>query len=254
MAEDVESFLTTHSLKNSTLIGHSMGAKTAMTVALRQRVPISALIPVDNAPVDAALKSDFAKYVQAMRRIEDARVTKQSDADAMLAEIEPNLAIRQFLLTNLVRDKVEGGTQKFRVPVRILAAALDNMADFPFKDPDQARWEGPTLFVRGTKSHYVADETLPIIGRFFPRFKITDVDSGHWVISEKPEEFRQGLTLPFIVQSLFDQSLTCLYSCRGLPKRSITPCVPDDFARSGGTCTWERTVFSILMVVCIPHY
>lgn len=167
-----------------------MGAKAAMCVALRKRVPISALIPVDNAPVDAALKSDFAQYVQGMLRIENANVTKQSEADKILAEYEPSLPIRQFLLTNLFRDR--DGVQRWRVPVKTLAASLDHMADFPFKDPEEARWEGPTLFVRGTKSHYVADETLPIIGRFFPRFELADVESGHWVISEKPEEFRKG--------------------------------------------------------------
>lgn len=167
------------------------GAKTAMVVALRAKTKIANLISVDNAPVDAALKSDFAKYVQGMRKIEDSRVTKQSEADAILAEYEPSLPIRQFLLTNLARDK-EDGIQKFRIPVKYLANALDNMADFPFKDPDEARWNGPTLFVRGTKSHYVADETLPIVGRFFPRFEIKDIDCGHWIISERPEEFRQG--------------------------------------------------------------
>lgn len=169
-----------------------MGAKAAMTVALRNRIPISALIPVDNAPVDAALKSDFAKYVQGMRKIEEANVQKQSEADEILAEYEPALPIRQFLLTNLLRGK--DGIQRFRVPVKILASSLDKMADFPFKDPDEARWNGPTLFVRGTKSHYVSDETLPIVGRFFPNFKVEDVDSGHWVISEKPEDFRKGVS------------------------------------------------------------
>ena len=66
------------------------------------------------------------------------------------------------------------------------------MGDFPFKDPDEARYKGPTLMLRGTKSHYVADDVLPVIGRFFPRFKLANIDSGHWVISEKPEDFRKG--------------------------------------------------------------
>jgi pimeloyl-ACP methyl ester carboxylesterase len=81
---------------------------------------------------------------------------------------------------------------KFRIPVRILAQALDNMADFPFTNPDETRFNKPSLFIRGTKSHYVSDETIPTIGRFFPRFQMADVDCGHWVISEKPEDFRQG--------------------------------------------------------------
>lgn len=191
LAEDVEGFITNLRLKDSCLIGHSMGAKTAMTVALRQRIPISSLISVDNAPVDAALKSDFGKYVKGMRKIEDTGVKSLREADAILKDYEEVLPIRQFLLTNLVRK--EDGTQKFRVPLNYLANALDNLGDFPFKDPDEARYEGPTLFVRGTKSHYVADEMLPIIGRFFPSFVCKDVEAGHWVISENPEEFRKGM-------------------------------------------------------------
>lgn len=81
---------------------------------------------------------------------------------------------------------------QFRIPIETLAAALDHMGDFPFKDPDEARYDGPALFIRGTKSHYVADDVLPLIGRFFPRFELRDIESGHWVISEKPEPFRQG--------------------------------------------------------------
>nr|POF06880.1 abhydrolase domain-containing protein c22h12.03 [Quercus suber] len=190
LAEDVELFLKTLELDDSTLIGHSMGAKTAMNVALRQNVRIANLIPVDNAPVDAALKSDFGKYMQGMRKIEASGCTKQSEADAILQDYEQALPIRQFLLSNLMTD--EEGKKKFRIPIKYLAPALDNMADFPFKDPDEVRFNGPTLIVRGTKSRYVADEMLPIIGRFFPRFEVVDVESGHWVISEKPEDFRQG--------------------------------------------------------------
>lgn len=66
------------------------------------------------------------------------------------------------------------------------------MGDFPFKNPDEARFEKPALFVRGTKSKYVPDEVIPVIGRFFPRFQLADIDAGHWVISEKPEEFLKG--------------------------------------------------------------
>ncbi|KAJ0381722.1 Abhydrolase domain-containing protein imo32 [Colletotrichum chrysophilum] len=65
------------------------------------------------------------------------------------------------------------------------------MGDFPYKDPSKVRFEKPALFVRGTKSKYVPDDVLPIIGQFFPKFRLADIDAGHWVISEKPEDFRQ---------------------------------------------------------------
>jgi len=92
LAEDVSFFIDEHKLENSTIIGHSMGAKTAMCVALQWPDKVANLIPVDNAPVDAELKSDFASFVQGMREVERAQVTKQSQADAIL---QPYAKVRQ---------------------------------------------------------------------------------------------------------------------------------------------------------------
>lgn len=107
-----------------------------------------------------------------------------------------SLSIRQFLLGNLHR-KPGQNTQTFNVPVDTLGVALGHLGDFPFKDPTQVRFEKPALFVRGTKSKYVPDEVLPVVGQFFPRFHLVDIDAGHWVISEQPEEFRRG-KLPLV--------------------------------------------------------
>ena len=99
--------------------------------------------------------------------------------------------MRQFLLTNLVRSPENKDVLVWRVPVETLSRSLGAMMDFPHTNPDSIRYEGPTLFVRGTRSVYVPDETLPTIGRFFPRFELRDVEAGHWVISENPEKFRE---------------------------------------------------------------
>jgi pimeloyl-ACP methyl ester carboxylesterase len=128
-----------------------------------------------------------------MKQIEEEGVTRQADADKILQDYENSLTIRQFLLGNLYRPPSEK-TQKFKIPLKILASALDNLGDFPYKDPDEVRFEKAALFVRGTQSKYVPDEALPIIGKFFPRFELADINSGHWVISEKPEDFRRGIS------------------------------------------------------------
>ena len=101
------------------------------------------------------------------------------------------LPIRQFLLTNLVRPKT-GNHMQFRIPIEILSTSLNLLGDFPYKNPEEARYDSATLFIRGTKSQYVPDDVLPTIGRFFPQFEVKDVDCGHWVISERPDAFRQG--------------------------------------------------------------
>lgn len=195
MAADVESFLTTHAHElpdPPILIGHSMGAKVAMTLALRRPHSYTGIVPLDNAPVDAALRSDFATYIRGMLEIEHAHppITKLSDADAVLARHASKLEIRQFLLTNFVKDPNDPERKKmrWRIPLATLARQMDQMGDFPFTDPEQARFEGPCLVVRGSESRYVADETLPIFGKFFPRFEVVDVKAGHWVVSEAFEE------------------------------------------------------------------
>ncbi|KAF3760226.1 alpha/beta-hydrolase [Cryphonectria parasitica EP155] len=190
MAEDVSAFIEEHKLDQPTLIGHSMGAKAAMTLALRSPRMVKDIVAVDNAPVDAILSTDFAKYVRGLKKIEDAGVTSQRQADEILAEFEESLPIRQFLLSNLYTSH---GTKKFRVPLDILGKALAHMGDFPYKDPGKVRFERPALFVRGTKSKYVPDEVLPVVGEFFPLFEVVDVEAGHWLISENPEAFRQAV-------------------------------------------------------------
>jgi pimeloyl-ACP methyl ester carboxylesterase len=84
LAVDLSEFITKHGLKNPTLIGHSMGAKAVMTLALREPDRIANLIAVDNAPVDAMLKSDFGTYVRGMKAVEKVGVSRQSEADEIL--------------------------------------------------------------------------------------------------------------------------------------------------------------------------
>ncbi|TWU74733.1 hypothetical protein ED733_005550 [Metarhizium rileyi] len=184
-------------LTNVTMIGHSMGAKTAMVVALRSPEIVSNFVAVDNAPVDVALNGDFSKYIRGMHMVQSAKITRRAEADAILQKFEKSLPIRQFLLGNLYRTPGED-VQQFRIPLDILEKSLAHLGDFPYKNPQERRFKKPALFVRATKSHYVADDVLPVIGEFFPRFRLVNIDAGHWLISEKPDIFRQGqnVTLP----------------------------------------------------------
>lgn len=105
MAADVEEFISDHRLETPILIGHSMlessfyrlpsitnrfdrGAKVAMTVALRSPGLLGALISVDNAPINSALGSNFIRYVQGLRKIENAKVSKQIEADEIFKPYE----------------------------------------------------------------------------------------------------------------------------------------------------------------------
>lgn len=81
------------------------------------------------------------------------------------------------------------------------------MADFPWKfdrenpanNADLPTYTGPTLIVRGLQSKYVSEKRIPAVKHFFPNAEIAGIDAGHWVISEKPEEFRQGMYTPTLL-------------------------------------------------------
>lgn len=92
---------------------------------------------------------------------------------------------------------------KFRVPLSVLGDSLEGMADFPWSEPGSVTYDGPTLMVRGTKSKYVSDDTIPAIKKFFPNSEIADVEAGHWLISENPEGFRQGRSILVFLSSYF---------------------------------------------------
>lgn len=184
MAEDVSSFMDRQGLERAALIGHSMGGKTAMQLALNAPRRVECLIVVDIAPVVA--EEDHTPYISAMQNMDPAQLTRRSDADAELAAAIPEAGARSFLLQNLVS---EGGRFRWRLNLDAIEACLPELADFP-DPPADATYTGPTLFVRGAASPYVRAEHTALIKRLFPRAEIRSVDgAGHWVHVDKPREF-----------------------------------------------------------------
>lgn len=197
LSADVENFIKVKQLENPIVIGHSMGAKVAMALALRRPDLPKMLVSVDNAPITLSNSdSIFTKYILAFQRsLELYKFTDIKDVDNELAKVEPNKFIRQFLLTNLNRNK-PGERITSKIPLNIINDALiaGLVASWPY-DSNISRWsKGPTLFVRGTESSYVPDDVIPEIGRFFPNFEIRDVKAGHWLISENPNDFVDVVT------------------------------------------------------------
>ncbi|UPK96766.1 hypothetical protein LCI18_007701 [Fusarium solani-melongenae] len=217
LAEDVVDFIHEERLSQPTLIGHSMGAKTAMTVALHSPDLLADMIAVDNAPVAHILEDNFAGYIEGMHKVESANVTRRSQADKILEEhekvsgsgappavlpmrlrrnsantITKSPVVRQFLLGNL--DRLESdGTLRFRIPLHILGQSWQNLGHFPYDNPCETEFDKPALFIRGTQSNYITDDDLVPISQFFPNFSLTDIDAGHWVISKQPEAFTKAV-------------------------------------------------------------
>ncbi|KAG6876906.1 hypothetical protein C0993_012162 [Termitomyces sp. T159_Od127] len=156
MAADVRHFITEHELKDVSILGHSMGGKVAMTLALSPSPPdLANLIISDIAPTRLSLSPAFRRYLGVMARITDpvSNIRTREEADSALKAEEKDLSVRQFLLTNLIApSRSSNETVKFKIPVDILADAIVDIGSFPYTPDGSHTWQGRTLVVKGAKS------------------------------------------------------------------------------------------------------
>ena len=175
-----------------TLVGHSMGGKAAMVLALRHPELVDRLCVVDVSPVAYAHGSEFRGYVDAMQALDLSALENRGDAEAALAPAVPDPGVRSFLLQNLRR---EGSGWRWLPNLDVLGRDLDAVAGWPGDELAGATpYDRPVLWVAGATSRYVTDEHAPAMEALFPRVRrVTIKGAGHWVHSEQPEVFVEVL-------------------------------------------------------------
>ncbi|HEX5860718.1 MAG TPA: alpha/beta fold hydrolase [Nocardioides sp.] len=171
-----------------TLVGHSMGGKIAMVLALRRPELVDRLCVVDVSPVAYDNTREFAGYVAAMRGLDLSGLERRSDADDRLRDEVPNSTVRSFLLQNLRR---EDHAWRWQVNLDVLGDQLDQLGGWPEdRLADLTPYDGRVLWVGGDRSDYVREEYAEAMDRWFPRNRrVTIKGAGHWVHSEQPETF-----------------------------------------------------------------
>lgn len=177
-------------LGNLVVVGHSMGGKTAMVLALRRPEVVRGLVVIDIAPDDSSHGYGFGRLIAALRDLDLASFDNRDEADAALAARVPDEGVRSFLLQNLRRTR-RGFA--WHPNLELLARDLPLISGFPVVG---GSYPGPVLWLRGEDSGYVRDEHLPAMRRLFPRHTLVTVPgAGHWVHSDAPE---------FVVESIHD--------------------------------------------------
>jgi pimeloyl-ACP methyl ester carboxylesterase len=183
MADDLREFLTDHNLSDAVLVGHSMGGKTVMQYAMMYPGTFRKLVVVDIAPRFYPIH--HADIIRGFNAIDLTTLKSRNEADKVMSQYEPSLAVRQFLLKNLYRN--EQGQFAWRINLPLIERELHGIGD---DLTNTTVVTSPTLFIRGGKSPYISDDDIPAIHLMFPYATVATIEgAGHWVQAEKPDEF-----------------------------------------------------------------
>jgi pimeloyl-ACP methyl ester carboxylesterase len=188
MAADLQRLLDDRGLDSALLVGHSMGGKIAMQLALHRPQRVAGLAVVDMAPVRYG--HDFGAVLAAFRAVDLHNIGSRADADAQMAPHLPGRAGRAFLLQNLARGPDGWG---WRLNLSAIEAAQSQITGFE-DPPSGTRYEGPASFIHGTRSDYVTPSAHARIRALFPNADHCPVeDAGHWVYADQPQRFMDCL-------------------------------------------------------------
>ena len=174
MSDDIAALIHQQGWQHLHLIGHSMGGKVAMRVAVNRPDLITRLTLVDIAPkiYTQRVREEFV----AMENLDLTKIHSRKDADEQLSKWISDWAMRQFILTNLQSDDNQGW--RWGVNRKALTAALPEIMGNPLTEGE--KYEGPTRFICGGKSSYVTDADWPKIKNYFPHAnRVILAESGH---------------------------------------------------------------------------
>ena len=180
MAGDLAATLT----EESDVLGHSMGGKASMLLALSHPDRVRRLIVADIAPI--GYSHTQIHLIEAMKAIDLERIERRSDADEQLSMSVEDKGVRAFLLQSLdVKNK------RWKLNLDVLAQEMDRIIGFPEVN---GSFNGPTLFLTGSDSDYVLPEHRSRIRELFPKARFAKLPgAGHWLHADKPREFEAAV-------------------------------------------------------------
>src|SRR5436189_2650562 len=185
MAQDIFQFMDQKQLERAHVLGHSMGGKTAMQLALNHPERLGKLMVVDIAP--RAYPPHHAKIFSTMMALDLTTFRTRNQVQEAMAPSIPDLAVRQFLLKNL--ELAASGGLRWRFGLQEVFSNYHHLCEALVSDLPFAK---PCLFIRGEHSDYLSESDLPLIQQLFPKARLEIIpQAGHWVHVDNPDSFTQ---------------------------------------------------------------
>ena len=184
MAGDVAALIDRLGLERPAVLGHSMGGKVAMTLALSDAARVGRLVVADVAPV--AYGDRFSSFTAAMRAVDTVHAAGREEIRLTLLRTIPDERTVAFLMTNLVRH---GDRYDWRINLAALASSMPDIGAFPATLAG-LRYDGPVTVVAGARSDYISIDHRPLFLSYFPAARfVTLADAGHWLHADRPDAF-----------------------------------------------------------------
>lgn len=184
MAGDVLRVIERERLKEPVVIGHSMGGKTAMALALLHPSAVGRLILVDIAPV--AYADRLSVIAEAMRGIDMLAAGSRNEIQQRLATVVPDANVVPFLMQNLMSRNAHFD---WRINLVGIGGSIQQLSDFP-SAMRGLQFRGPVHVIAGGCSDYVEHADGRDFQPMFPKTKIDVIDSaGHWVHADEQQRF-----------------------------------------------------------------
>lgn len=183
LAQDIQEYLKQQNIEKTTILGHSMGGKTAMQFACNHPDLVKKLIVADIAP--KYYPPHHQDIINGLNALSQLELTSRTQADKALSDYITNFGTRQFLLKNLYWK--EKGKLGFRFNLTVLSNRMEEIGE---NINSTAIFDKPTLFLRGDKSEYINQNDFLEIKRHFPKAEIETIENaGHWLHAENPKQF-----------------------------------------------------------------
>jgi len=188
LAQDVVYLLDHLSIEQAYVLGHSMGGKIAIELALTFPDRVKKLIVADISPVQ--YPAHHTKIIEGLKAIDLTQVNKRSDADKQLAPYVDNIGVRQFLLRNMVANpEAKDSKFSFKCSLEFIASCYQQIMEGYQGDE---RYDKPTLFIKGGDSDYIQLAHKQIINKILPSSTVKIIQgAGHWLHAEKTTAFNK---------------------------------------------------------------
>lgn len=187
MVEDLVHYMDHHQIKSADMIGHSMGGKTVMLMAVEHPDRVDKMVVADIAP---KFYPPHHQYIlDALNAVDFSEITSRTEADEIFQNFIPEYSIRQFLLKNIFRKEKNLLAYRFN-----LESLEENIDEIGVELPPRSVSEVPALFMRGVNSGYITSQDEALIAAHFPNSQIVDIQgAGHWLHAENPKDFRKNV-------------------------------------------------------------